>query len=74
MQHDDTCQGVGAIHERCRPFDDFGIVHAVGIHLNAVLVAPLVALLAYAVVYHDESVEAQSAYHGLGYAASGGYL
>ena len=49
-------------------------MYAVGIHLYAVLVTPLVALLSDAVAHHRETVESQTAYHGLRYSAASGDL
>ena len=75
LVHDEhTGQGVGAVHQRGRPFQYLYGVYVLGVDLYAVLVTPLLPLLAYAVVDGDNAVVAQAADDGLRDAAARGDL
>jgi len=70
---DDAAEGVRAVEEAGRAFDDLGSFDAVGVYLDAVFVAPLLAFLSYAVVEGQDPVVAESADKGFGDVRAGLY-
>ena len=74
VHNDDTGHRVGAVHQGGGAFDNLHGVHALAIDLHAVLVAPLLALLADTVVDHQHAVVAHSANDGFGDAPARGDL
>ena len=74
VQHNYAGQGIRPIHQGGGTFEDLYGVDALGIHFHAVLVAPLLAFLPYAVGDHQHPVVAHAADHRLGDAPAGGDL
>ena len=74
VQDDHAGHGVRAVHQRRRALHHLDRVDGAAVHLHAVLVAPLLALLAHAVAYDDDAVVAQSADDGFRDAATCGQL
>ena len=74
MENHNARHRVRAIEQAGRPFDHLYAAHAQSVNLDAVLVAPLLSLLADAVVDGHDAVVAQSANHGFRDAAAGGNL
>ena len=74
VQDDDARHGIRPVHQRGRTLQYLDRVDAVAIHLHAVLVAPLLALLSDAVAHDHHAVVAQSADDGLRDAAARGQL
>ena len=72
MENEDAGQGIGAIHQGGRTFEDLHRMDTGAIYLYTVLVSPLLAFLPYTVIDHDYTVIAHSADNGLGDAAAGG--
>ena len=74
MEDEDAGQGVRTIHQGRRTLENLDGMDAGAVHFDAVLVSPLLALLADAVADHDNPVEAHPADDGLGNAPAGGNL
>ena len=74
VEEDNSGHGVGAVHQRGRAFQDFDGVDAGAIHLDTVLVAPLLAFLADAIGHNHHPVIAQAADNRFGNGAAGGNL
>ena len=75
LVHDQhTGQGVGAVHQRGGPLEYLDGMDGLRVYLYAVLIAPLLSLLADAIVDDDDAVVAQSTYDRLGDAATRGNL
>ena len=74
MKDNDSGQGIGAVHEAGRAFQDFCGVYSIAVHLHSVFVAPLLAFLAQPVGNHHYAVITQAADNGLGNTAAGGDL
>ena len=55
---DNTCYGIAAISERCCPFQHFYTLCTIIVYFYAVLIAPLLSFLPYAIVYHYHPVVA----------------
>ena len=74
VHHQHAGHGVAAVEQRGGAFQNLDRVDGLGVNLYAVLVAPLLALLADAVVDHDDAVVAQASDDGLRDAAARGEL
>ena len=75
LVHDQhTGQGVGAIHQRGGTLEYLDGMNSLRVNLYAMLIAPLLSLLADAIVDNDDTVIAQSAYDRLGDTATRGNL
>ena len=68
QQH--ACYSVAAVHQRGRTLQDLHRAHRLRVNLNAVLIAPLLALLPHTVADGDYAVEAKTTNHGFRYAAA----
>ena len=66
MQNHDTCDGVATIHERSGALENLDRMDGFSSHFEAMLVAPLLAFLAYALIDHHHAIVAQASDHGLG--------
>ena len=64
VQHQYASHRVAAIHQRGGAFQYLYRVYGLRVHLNAVLVAPLLSFLSDAVVHRHNAVVAQSADDG----------
>ena len=69
-QVEHTAYGIGAIEQGRRSLDHFGAVNGKLVYLQAVIVAPLLALMLHAVFGHGHTVEAQATNGGLGKAGT----
>ena len=70
VENNDAGHGIRAVHQRGGSFHDFYGMNAFAIHFHTMLIAPLLAFLADAVVDHQYAVVSQSADDWLGDAAS----
>ena len=64
MKYQHTCHRIATVHQRGGTFQNLYRVHVLRVYLDAVLIAPLLSFLAYALVHHDDAVVAQSADNG----------
>ena len=58
VEDDDARHGVGAVHQGCRSFKDLHLPDGLPVQFKAVLIAPLLSLLAYAVGHGDDAIVA----------------
>ena len=74
VEDEDAGHGIGAVHQRGGAFQDLDGMDAGSVDLDAVLIPPLLAFLADAVVHDDHPVVSQAADDRLGDGAAGGDL
>ena len=74
FENQHTTQSIGTVHEAGGTLQNLHRSHFIGVYLDAVLVAPLLAFLTDAVVDDYDAVVAQSTNDGLGDAAACGNL
>ena len=65
MQYHHASDGITTIHQRSGTFKDFDRMDSCRGYLEAMLVAPLLAFLAYALIDHHHAIVAQATDHGL---------
>ena len=66
VETEHATDGIAAIKQCCRPFDDLSTVHGELVNLQSVVVAPLLSLVLDAILADGKAVEAQSAYGRFG--------
>ena len=70
VEDNDSCHGIGAVHQRGGTFHDFHGMDAFAIHFHAMLITPLLAFLTDTVVDDKHAVVAQTANNGFGNATA----
>ena len=65
MQNHNTRDCIATIHQRSRALEDFDRMDGFGSHFETMLVAPLLALLTYALIDHHHAIVAQASDYGL---------